>query len=793
MSAESDRPSRSATGQHASVDLVAATAVERRFERVLDHLHSMLIEFDANGRVLYVSSNVSGILGYAPEEICALRDFEWIHAEDVAQILELSRQLASTSESADAIYRARHKQGRWLWLEMSASSFVTSDDTIRTLAFVRDVTEARQAGRALRITEDRFSAMAENAADLIGEIAGSGRFVYVSPNCESLLGTPAEAYIGRTLDDPIIQERLHPEDRGVLNQLATLSFDSGTEGQVEYRYRHADGSWRWFETKGRSYRTQGGELRALIISRDVTERVRTQTLLRESEERYRVLAETTHDLVIELDADGKVVYVSPNSLATLGYEPGELRGTLPFALLHPDDVERLAASFLDRVASSEPRHGGTVFRLRHRDGSWRWFEGGGVNYRTARGETRVVAVVRDVTEQRHAEDERRRLEDWIRQAQKLESLGLMAGGIAHDFNNLLTPILGEASLALMDLPPDSRARARLERIQKTAQRAATLTHQLLDYAGRGAFSTETLDLSRLVGELGELLETTVARKAELHRRLPPGLPAIAADAGQLSQVVMNLITNAAEAISAGRGRIDVCTGSVSATRAELDAMLLGEELPEGLYVHVEVTDTGCGMTAETRARIFDPFFTTKFTGRGLGLAAVLGIVRAHRGAIEIESAPGRGTRFRVLFPARPQAECAALADLGAAPVRAPAQGKLLVVDDDPGVLEVISETLARAGFEVLCASDGSAALATFREHADGIRVVLLDLNMPGASGEDTCDAIRRIRPDVKIVLVSGYLQDRSPGRFTRPGLADFLQKPFLPSTLLEKVRALLDA
>jgi PAS domain S-box-containing protein len=768
----------------------AAAAVERRFERVLDHLHAMLLEFDASGLISYVSSSVSEILGYLPEEIRELRRFEWIHTEDVAQILELSRKLASTGESAEAVYRARHKQGRWLWLQMAATSQVMPDGGIRTLAFVHDVTQARQAGRAQRITEDRFQAMAENAADLISEIDGAGRFVYVSPNCESLLGTPADAYLGKTAG-AMNQERLHPDDRAAVDQMFGPSVTSGGEGQVEYRYRHADGSWRWFETRGRGYRTQGGELRVLLISRDVTERVRIHQALRVSEERYRVLAETTHDLVIELDAEGKIVYVSPNSLPTLGYAPSELVGALPFALIHPDDVERMAESFLNRVTSSAPRRIGTQLRVRHRDGSWRWLEGGGVNYRTASGEMHVVGVVRDITEQRRVEDERRRLEDWIRQAQKLESLGLMAGGIAHDFNNLLTPILGDASLGLIDLPPDSDLRPRLERIQKAAQRAAMLTNQLLDYAGRGSMVTEPLDLSLLVAELGELLELTVARKAELQLRLPPDLPRVQADFTQLSQVVMNLITNAAEAISGAGGRIDVATGVVSATRADLEQMLLGEELREGSYVFVEVADTGSGMTPETRARIFDPFFTTKFTGRGLGLAAVLGIVRAHRGAIEIASAPGRGTRFRVLFPACPRAERAASAQAGPELQRAALRGKLLVVDDDPGVLEVTSETLARAGFEVLRAQDGAAALASFQQHADGIRAVLLDLNMPGASGEDTFDAIRRVRPDVKIVLISGYSQDRAA--FARPARASFLQKPFLPGALLATVRALLES
>jgi CheY-like chemotaxis protein len=320
-----------------------------------------------------------------------------------------------------------------------------------------------------------------------------------------------------------------------------------------------------------------------------------------------------------------------------------------------------------------------------------------------------------------------------------------------------------------------------------------LTNQMLDYAGRGSVVTEPVDLSRLVGEVAELLTTTVGRKAALHSRLPTGLPAIAADAAQLSQVVMNLITNAAEAIATGRGRIDATTGVVTATRADLERMVLGEALTPGPYVYVEVTDSGCGMTPETRARIFDPFFTTKFTGRGLGLAAVLGIVRGHRGAIEIESEAGRGTRFRVLFPVASLAPLVATERETAAAPRAPEQGVVLIVDDDAGVLEVTGETLRRAGFEILTASDGPTALARFREHADRIRVVLLDLQMPGASGEETYAALRRMRPQAKVILVSGYSQERAGGRFVQPAQTAFLQKPFLPSTLLESVRALLDA
>jgi nitrogen-specific signal transduction histidine kinase/CheY-like chemotaxis protein len=399
-------------------------------------------------------------------------------------------------------------------------------------------------------------------------------------------------------------------------------------------------------------------------------------------------------------------------------------------------------------------------------------------------------VARDVDEEIRAEEEQRKLAERMQQAQRLESLGVMAGGITHDFNNLLTPILGDASLALLDLPSDSPVRIRLEKIQKAAHRAAALTNQMLAYSGQGEVSIERIDLSQLVEEMRQLLEGAVSGKAVLVSDLTDELPAVEADSTQLSQVVMNLITNASEAVKEGAGRITLRTGTVEAEKVDRHALFGIDELRPGTYVFVEVIDDGCGMDEGTKARIFDPFFTTKFTGRGLGLAAALGIVRSHKGVIEIDSELGRGTRFRVLLPsagrfvARAAPPTSSLADWRGS-------GTVLVVDDDEGVRDLVGETLRRAGLTVLLAANGREGVELFDRHADEIRAVVLDRTMPDISSEEAFDEIRRIRADARVILISGRSEERATWHFLDKGLDAFIHKPFEPLELLDRVRRIL--
>jgi signal transduction histidine kinase/CheY-like chemotaxis protein/predicted hydrocarbon binding protein len=409
-----------------------------------------------------------------------------------------------------------------------------------------------------------------------------------------------------------------------------------------------------------------------------------------------------------------------------------------------------------------------------------------VTERTAELERANKALQAEMIERELAEEERRKVQVKLLHAQKLESLGVLSGGVAHDFNNLLVGILGNAGLVLQDLADDAPVRQTIRDIETAAMRAAELTRQLLAYAGKGQFLTQPVQLSQLVEEMGNLLTSAVSKSARLVYDFPRELPVIDADATQLRQVVMNLITNASEAIGAGSGTIRVRTGVMEATRAYLAEAQLGTGLPEGPYVFLEVEDDGHGMHPATLARIFDPFFTTKFTGRGLGLAAVLGIVRSHRGAIRVTSAPGRGTTIRVLLPI---AETAIPAPAVAASAAAPAVtrgGTVLVVDDEETVRRVARRILEQAGFVVRAAGGGVEAMRMLRESPDTVDCVLLDMTMPDMSGAQTLQELKRIRPNVRIVLSSGYTQEEAT--LATDGASAFIQKPYRPADLVSALR-----
>ena len=400
----------------------------------------------------------------------------------------------------------------------------------------------------------------------------------------------------------------------------------------------------------------------------------------------------------------------------------------------------------------------------------------------------------DVVECRQ-EQEHLGLETHIRHAQKLESIGVVAGGIAHDFNNLLAVIHGNADLAMLDLSDESAVRLSLEEIRKASARAAKLIHQMLAYSDHGTLGPEAVDLNRLIRDMADLLKVSVVRKARIEYEPAEALPMIEANAAEIRQVVMNLVTNAAEAIEERSGTITLATGVVDADRSMPAGTGCEDDLPAGRYVSLRVSDTGRGMDPEVRDRIFEPFFSTKSTGRGLGLAAVLGIVRAQHGAIDVDSEIGRGTTFQVLLPCGRQTATAVAATSAAepkSPVAWRADGTALVVDDERAVRTMAARMLGDVGFDVLTACNGREAVEIFEAHADEIVAVLLDLTMPEMSGEETFDALRGIRPDVPVLLCSGYAEQDAAARFAGKGLSGFLHKPFNFDAMVAHLHRVLD-
>jgi CheY-like chemotaxis protein len=380
-------------------------------------------------------------------------------------------------------------------------------------------------------------------------------------------------------------------------------------------------------------------------------------------------------------------------------------------------------------------------------------------------------------------------------SQKLESLGVLAGGIAHDFNNLLTPIVGNAGLLLADLPEGVPARRWATAIQAAGHRATALTTQMLTYAGQTGRQVAMMDVSAVIEDVSLLLETTASSASRVHYDLARDLPPVHGDAAQITQVVMNLVANASDALGQDGGRIDIRTYALDADRKFLEGCYLGENRREGAFVALEVIDDGPGLEPEVRERICDPFFTTKFTGRGLGLAVVLGAVEAHEGALQIESEPGRGTCFRILLPAL-RGEAASDREFSVSDAelesRPFARSTLLVVDDDEGARELTITLLSRAGFDVLAAASGPEAIGLYRSRGHEIAAVLLDGTMPGMSGAHVFDTLRQLDPEARVLLVSGYARDQAADPLLQRGLSGFLHKPYDPDELLRAVRQLLE-
>jgi len=471
-----------------------------------------------------------------------------------------------------------------------------------------------------------------------------------------------------------------------------------------------------------------------------------------------------------------------------GIAPDSFDGTCEGwrSLIHPEDVESVWSQF-SRCAegglSQDRPDYETEYRTVWPDGSAHWVLAKGRCIRDGSGRpVRIIGIAHDITD-------RKRSEERLRQSQKLESIGMLAGGIAHDFNNLLVGVMGNASLVQEMLAPGDPAVELLDTVIKTSEEAAHLTRQMLAYAGKGKFLIEPVNLSGVLPAMSALVRHSISKKIALQLDLAPDLPAIEADRSQMQQIFMNLVFNASEAIGSGAGTITVRTGVEEVGKDYAQCHPEAAEPRPGRYVFLEVRDTGCGMNETTRAKVFDPFFSTKLMGRGLGLAAVSGIVRGHKGAITVSSAPGKGSCFTVLLPASESVAVAPqVVSRGAALEGA---GTILVVDDENAVRELTKKALERYGYRVLLAESGPEAIDIFKRHPSEISLVILDSGMPGMSGEETFPELRRIRPEVKVLISSGYSEAETMSAFQGSQVTGFVPKPYTAAHLAERVKAVI--
>jgi len=506
-------------------------------------------------------------------------------------------------------------------------------------------------------------------------------------------------------------------------------------------------------------------------------------------ERYEQLFQYANDIVYTHNLEGKLTSLNKAGERITGYTQAEALSFDFGQMVVPEQQSFFHAwlkAALDGTSSSihewdiMAKDGRRVtleldIRLLHQNGRPVEFEG----------------IARDVTERKRQEASRLAVERKLLDIQKMESLGLMAGGIAHDFNNLLTAIMGNNSLAAMEISEKSPARNYLNNIEKASMRAAELCKQMLAYSGRGRFQMRRIDLNGLLREMRNVLQLSINTKTVLELDLAENLPAVDADSAQMRQMVLNLVINASEAVGDRTGIIRIKTGETAVDKSIQSETHLFPELRLGEYVFIEVADNGSGMSRETQTRIFDPFYSTKFTGRGLGLAAVLGIVRGHNGAVHVKSDPGNGSTFTILIPALtvPAQE---VEEKKPVPAEWMGKGTILVVDDEEVVSTVACRLLESYGFKIWRAADGIEGVDVFRAHAADIDAVLLDYIMPRMNGEEAFNEIKRMRKDVPVLLMSGYSEHDATERFADKGLAGFIQKPFKSEELREKMRNLFE-
>jgi PAS domain S-box-containing protein len=525
----------------------------------------------------------------------------------------------------------------------------------------------------------------------------------------------------------------------------------------------------------------------------IEQKEQAEDSLKKSEDQYQLLAENVYDVVWMLDMEMNTTYVSPSMFAQRGITADEALGQKLEESIVPKYVPLLMEAFgeqlaLEELEGADPGRSVTMeYEVVKHDGSPMWVESVMTFLRDADGNpTHIVGSTRDISSRKEAEKERNLMQLQIQQAQKLESLGVLAGGIAHDFNNLLLGVIGNADIALLEMEQEDKNHPYLKDIMASAQRAADLCSQLLAYSGKGRFVVQPIDLSELVYEMTHLLDVSIDKKVEVKYEIEDVLPAIEADVTQMQQIIMNLVLNSSEAIGGAAGVITIAIRKQHFGKDEINSLLKVEDMDAGDYLVFECRDSGEGMDTFTKERIFDPFYSTKGLGHGLGLAAVVGIVQGHGGGMTVDSEVGQGTTIRIFLPVS-ERKAVSIKLNSDSKIESSGTGTILVVDDEPMILAFAKQAMEKLGYEVLVAENGKVAVDVCKDHMDDIDLVLLDMTMPVMDGKETYEELSKLNPEIKVIVSSGFNEEETISQFARQETVRFIQKPYRVAALQDVV------
>jgi len=747
---------------------------EAKFRDIFEKSPIGIIQSTTDGRIISANNAFCKTFGYASEEelIDDIKDTHRFYSNG-----KIRDSLVQLSISDKFVYTqdvtGRQKDGSSIYVNvymMRLTDKFTGEDYLTT--FVEDITE-------LRLSQFERDLFFNNSGDLILISTTSGEVKQLNPAWKDILGWEPDEL--KTMN---VNQIIHPDDLTKVLMFRNRLAETGESLSLTARYRNKNGEYRIIRWRSIFFKE-----RALMFSsgRDETERHEAEMELQRMWDRLELALQSGAIGLWDYNVKENTLIASNNMSDLLGINRIYNADKAWKDYIHEDDYHSSVKALSDLIKGKRDIYI-TEHRIKLIDGSYKWFfSRGKIVQRDPDGNPiRISGSITDITEQKEAESRRLALEYQMLQAQKLESLGLLAGGIAHDFNNLLTGILGNSDMLIYELPEQVHVQQKLFDIRKAAKRASELTKQMLAYTGKSTFSSEIIDINNLIEEMRSLFDISISKKVKIVYNFMEDLPCITGDPTQISQILMNLIMNSSEAIE-NNGEIIIRTDMNECDTDTISTLTINQNMNPGTYVILEISDSGCGIPEDKLKQIFDPFFTTKFTGRGLGLAAVSGIIRSHNAGLYVESILNKGTTFRIYFQSTDQKEPGQCVEEKKPVDTSKKNLTVLVADDELYIRNLTSRMLKTAGFDVLLAENGIEAVNIFKENTGKISCIILDLTMPAMDGHEALIELRKIDAQLPIIISSGYSEVDINTQFEGEDISGFLQKPYQFEDLLQVI------